>query len=88
MRPRVKRNAMSVVLSTIFLAAAILTITLAAVFVSNVVLQQQLDQSEFEQAQNNVLTLVDIIEHVSVTPGSSGYVQMNLRTAHPNFINE
>jgi len=87
MRPlaHYKRKAMSVVISTIILSAAILTITLAALFVSNVVLEQQLDQSEFEQAKNSVMTLVDIIEHVAVTPGASGYVTMNIRTSHPNF---
>lgn len=84
---RTQRKAMSAVLSTIILSAAILSITMAAIFVSNFILGQQLDQSEFEQVKNNILTLVDIIEHVAVTPGSSGYVQMNLRTAHPNFIN-
>lgn len=76
---------MSVVISTIILSATILVITLAALFVSNTVLEQQLDQSEFEQAKNNVMTLVDIVEHVAVTPGASGYITMNIRTSHPNF---
>jgi len=76
---------MSVVISTIILSATILVITLAALFVSNTVLEQQLDQSEFEQVKNNVMTLVDIVEHVAVTPGASGYVTMNIRTSHPNF---
>jgi hypothetical protein len=76
---------MSVVLSTIILASAILTITMAAIFVSNTVLEQQLDMSEFEQEKNNLITLVDIIEHVAVNPGSSGYIRLNLRTSRPNF---
>jgi len=83
-----KRKAISVVISTLILSASILTITLVALFVSNSVLEQQLDISEFEQAKNIVLTLVDIMEHVAVSPGSAGYVQMNLRTAHPNFVND
>ncbi|MBO3804213.1 MAG: hypothetical protein JTT11_10185 [Candidatus Brockarchaeota archaeon] len=85
MKPSAAKKAMSVVLSTIILASAILTITMAAIFVSNTVLEQQLDQSEFEQAKNNLVTLVDIIEHVAVNPGSSGYIRLNLRTARPNF---
>jgi len=87
MNPRRSLKAISVVISTLILSASILTITLVALFVSNAVLEQQLDISEFEQAKNSVLTLVDIMEHVAVSPGSAGYVQMNLRTAHPNFIN-
>jgi len=87
MNPRRTLKAISVVISTLILSASILTITLVALFVSNSVLEQQLDISEFEQAKNSVLTLVDIIEHVAVSPGSAGYVQMNLRTAHPNFVN-
>ncbi|MGQ9514469.1 MAG: hypothetical protein ACUVTL_05405 [Thermoproteota archaeon] len=86
MNPKARRKALSVVLSTIILATAILTITMAAIFVSNTVLEQQLDLSEFEQAKNNLVTLVDIIEHVSVNPGSSGYIRMNLRTTRPIFV--
>jgi hypothetical protein len=85
MDPRLRRKGLSAVLSTIILAAAILTITVAALFVSTTALDQQLDMSEFEQAKNNVLTLVDIVEHVAVDEGSSGYIRMNLRTAHPTF---
>lgn len=83
-----KKYGISVVISTLILAATILTITISALFFSSTILEQQLDRSEFEQALNTLVTLVDTVEHVSVNPGASGYMRMNLRTCRPILEND
>jgi hypothetical protein len=86
MRVKLRRIGASVVISTVIIAATVLMITVAALSFSNSMLNVQLDNSEYEQAKNMLVTLADMIEDVSASPLSSHYVRYNMRTSRPCFL--
>ena len=85
-RRDIRRKALSVVLSTVIMTSVILSITVAALSFSENLLSMQLDSTEFEQAKNTLLTLVDMIEDISTSPLAAHYIRLNLRTSRPIFI--
>jgi hypothetical protein len=70
---------LSTVISTIIITAALLIILVIASFVATSILDLQMTDSEFQQAQSNMELLDSTIQDVSLRPGAGGYVQFNER---------
>ncbi len=70
----------SSIITTIIITGILLIILVVASFVSANILNLQVANTEFEQAKSSMLLLDDIIQDVSLRPGSGGYAQFNERT--------
>lgn len=73
-------RAASSIITTIILSAVLLIILIVASFAATNVLDIQMASTEFEQAKTNMLLLDDVVQDVSLRPGSGGYVQFNQRS--------
>jgi hypothetical protein len=74
---------MSVVVSTIILSATLMVVVLTATGYANALLRGEIENSEFSQAKD-VLSSVDrLIEKVTSTSGSSGYIRSGFVTTYP-----
>lgn len=84
------RKGMNVAISAVIMTGVILAVTVAAAYFAETVLRVQMDNTEFEQAKNNMMTLADMVEDVatSVPYGSAHYVRINLRTSRPCFVRD
>lgn len=67
----------SSVISTIIITAALLVVLIIASFVATNILGAQMADSEFQQAQSNMLLLDSVIQDVSLRQGAGSYVQFN-----------
>jgi len=65
------------VISTIIITATLLVILVVASFVSINILALQMADSEFQQAQSNMLLLDSVVQDVSLRQGAGSYVQFN-----------
>ena len=75
-----KRRAVSPVISTLIISAAILTVTVIASFLSLNMLELRSQQTEFSQASSNMQILSEIIEDTGVKPGAGSFIRFNVRT--------
>jgi len=75
-----KRRAVSPVISTLILSAAVLAVTVIASFLALNILELQSQQTEFSQAKSNLQILAEIIENTGIKPGSGSFIRFNERT--------
>jgi len=74
---------MSVVISTIILSATLLVVVLTASGYANALLRGEVENSEFSQAKEVLSSIDRLIEKVTSTSGSSGYVRCGFVTTYP-----
>jgi len=75
----------STVLSTVILASALIVIVGAAYVAANNAINYQVENAEFEQAQNVLVSLAKVIKNVMLNPHSSGYVRSSFWKTIPQF---
>ena len=75
-----KRRAVSPVISTLILSAAVLAVTVIASFLALNILELQSQQTEFSQATSNLQILAEIVENTGIKPGSGSFIRFNQRT--------
>jgi len=75
----------STVLSTIILASALIVIVGAAYVAANNAVNYQLENAQFEQAQNVLVSLARVVKNVMLNPFSSGYVRSSFWKTIPHF---
>jgi hypothetical protein len=81
-----KRRALSPVVSTMFLVAAMLVILIAVLGFSVNLFAVQTQEAEFVQAQNLMVNFAQGVDSVTGNPGASTYVTFNARAGGPNLI--
>jgi len=77
MRKGRRKKGISSIISTVIITAALLIILVIASFVATNILGLQMADSEFQQAQSNMLLLDSVIQDVSLRQGAGSYVQFN-----------
>ncbi|MEM2709674.1 MAG: hypothetical protein QW534_08520 [Candidatus Methanomethylicia archaeon] len=83
-----RRKALSITVTTVILALAILILSSASAYLVTNIFEIQNQQTEFNQAKEIAVYLAQSIEDVAFRRGTSTYVRFNLRTIKPNYINE
>jgi len=82
-----RRNlAVSTVLSTIILSSVLLVIVGIASFAANNAVNAQIENAQFDQAKNVLLSLTQVVKKVMFTPQSSGYVRSSFWNTIPQFV--
>jgi type II secretory pathway pseudopilin PulG len=82
------RKALSVTVTTVILALAILILSSASAYLATNIFEIQNQQTEFNQAKEVAVYLAQAIEDVAFKEGTSSYVRFNIRTSKPNYINQ
>jgi hypothetical protein len=82
------RKALSVTVTTVILALAILILSSASAYLAANIFEIQNQQTEFNQAKEIAVYLAQAIEDVAFKEGTSSYVRFNIRTSKPNYINQ
>lgn len=80
------KKGLSIVLSSVIMTAMLLLITVVAFEFSISILSAQAQSSEFQQTQNDLLLLADVIEDVSLKPASAGYVTFSSQSGAMSFV--
>jgi len=83
---RLKRRAISSVISTVLLTSVMLAIALVVMGFASNMFSVESQSVEFNQAKSTMINFAGIIEQVSSNQGSSGYVLFNPKTGGPNFL--
>jgi hypothetical protein len=83
---RLKKRAISSVISTSILVCIMIIIAIMAIAFAGNVFSVQSESVEFDQAKNIMLNFAGIVEQVSSKQGSSGYVLFNARSGGPSFF--
>ena len=83
---RLKRRALSSVISTLILTSVMLSIALLVMGFASNMFAIQSQSVEFDQAKNIMINFAGIIEQVSSNQGSSGYVLFNPKAGGPSFL--
>ena len=73
-------------LSTIIVATTIMLVTLISANVATRMIEVQVAQAEFEQAEEAMVILADIVEEVGSKMYSSSYVKFNCRSGRLDFL--
>ena len=81
-----RRRALSPVISTAILTAAMLVIVIGVLGFATNLFAIQTQQAEFGQAQNILINFADGIDSVSSREGASTYVRFNLRAGGPVWV--
>jgi hypothetical protein len=85
-RRRMRKRALSSVLSTVILVSVMLTVAIMVIGFASNLFAVQSDSVEYSQAQNTMINYAGIIEQISAKQGSSGYVLFNPRSGGPIFL--
>ena len=81
-----KRNAaLSTVLSTVILSSVLLTITCIASYAANNAVNVQIENVQFDQAKNVLLSLDQVVKKGMLTQQSYGYVRASFMDTIPQF---
>ena len=80
------RKALSVTVTTVILALAILILSSASAYLAANIFEIQNQQTEFNQAKEVSVYLAQAIEDVAFRRGTSAYVRFNIRSSKPSFI--
>jgi len=75
----------STVLSSIILASVLLVIVGTASYTANNAINFQLEEAQFEQAKNVIISLDKLIKKAKFSTGSSGYVRASFQNMEPQF---
>jgi len=76
----------STVISTIILSSVLLVIIGIASYAANNTVNAQIENAEFEQAGNVLLSTAQVVKRVMFTPRSSGYVRSSFSNTIPQFV--
>ena len=79
------KAAISTSLSSIILAGVLLGIVGTASYAANNAINSQIEEAQFEQAENIMLSLDKIVKNIMFSPGSSGYIRANFQSMTPQF---
>ncbi|MEM3637149.1 MAG: hypothetical protein QXX17_04820 [Conexivisphaerales archaeon] len=82
-----KRRALSEVISTTILVAAMLVIVTGVMGFALNLFNVQTQEAEFSQAENGVISLAQTVDGILPSPGASGFSSFNSRTGGPILIN-
>lgn len=80
------RRALSEVISTTILVAAMLIIVTGVMGFALQLFNVQSQEAEFSQAKNGVISLAQTIDGIIPSPGASGFSSFNTRTGGPDLI--
>lgn len=80
------RKALSVTVTTVILALAILILSSASAYLVASIFEIQSQQTEFNQAKEVAVYLAQAIEDVAFRRGTSAYVRFNMRSTRPSFV--
>jgi len=75
----------SIVLSTVILTSVLCIVVFTASYVAHDAVNAQIENAQFDQAQNVMLALDKLIKRVVYKPESSGYVKTSFWTVTPYF---
>lgn len=81
-----KRRALSEVISTTILVAAMLVIVTGVMGFALNLFNTQTQEAEFSQAQNGMVTLAQTVDSVIPTPGASAFASFNTRSGGPVLV--
>lgn len=73
------------VLATLVLSSTLLVIILSASNFANQLLRGEVENTEFNQAKDVLSSLDKMIERITLTMGSSGYIRSGFLTTYPRF---
>jgi len=79
------KMATSTVLSTVILASVLIVIVGAAYVAADNAIDLQIENAQFDQAKNVMLSLTNVIKSVLLNPHSSGYVRSSFWNTVPQF---
>ncbi len=82
------RRALSEVISTTILVAAMLVIVTGVMGFALQLFNVQSQEAEFSQAENGVISLAQTIDGIIPSPGASGFSSFNTRTGGPDLISK
>lgn len=85
-RGRMKKRAISSVISTVILTSVMISIAIMAMGFASNIFAIESQSVEFDQAKNTMVNFAGIVEQVSSSQGSSGYVLFNTRSGGPTFL--
>src|SRR5579875_1173207 len=81
-----RRRALSEVISTTILVAAMLIIVIGVMGFAIDLFNTQTQEAEFSQAQNGVVSLAQSVDSILPSQGSGAYVTFNARSGGPDFF--
>jgi hypothetical protein len=77
---------MSTVLETVILTSVLIAIVFTAAYVANNAINGQIENAQFNQAENVMLALNQLITRLIYQPESSGYIETSFWTVTPYFV--
>jgi len=80
------RRALSEVISTTILVAAMLIIVIGVMGFAFDLFNTQTQEAEFSQAQTSMVSLAQSVDTIIPAPGAAAYVTFNSRTGGPDFL--
>lgn len=85
MTSKLGKLAMSTVLSTLILGAALMGIVSVSYVVANDAVNSQMETASFDQSKYVLTSLSDVVKKIMFTPDSSGYVRASFTNLLPFF---
>ncbi len=82
------KSGVTPVITSVILFSMLFVVTLYSVYLMYEFLELQAEYTEFEMAKNSMIYLADLIEKVSFSKGSSGFVRINARRGGPSYTED
>ena len=84
----ISKNGMSPVITSVILFSILFVVVVYNVYLMYDFLELQAEYTEFEMAKDSMIYLADLIEKISFSKGSSGFIRINTRTGGPSYTED